>query len=76
MNQLSDRFTAAAALTIIQSLYRALKAVRKFFFLLKEKKNDRLPHEAFREKPPFFNVRAQIGREIMRSKEAQCNTKD
>ena len=24
----------------------------------------------------FFNVRAQIGREIMRSKEAQCNTKD
>ena len=24
----------------------------------------------------FFNVRAQIGREIMRSKEALCNTKD
>ena len=77
MNQLFDRFIAAAALNLIQSLYRALKAVRQFFFFfLRRKKNDRLSHEAFREKPPFFNVRAQIGREIMRRKGAQCNTKD
>ena len=79
MNQLFDRFIAAAALNLIQSLYRALKAERNFFFFffyLRRKKKDRLSHDAFREKPPFFNVRAQIGREIMRRKGAQCNTKD
>ena len=32
MNQLFDRFIAAAALNFIQSLYRALKAERNFFF--------------------------------------------
>ena len=68
MNQLFDRFIAAAALNLIQSLYRALKAVRIFF--LRRKKKDRLSYEAFREKPLFFNVRAQIGREIMRGKDA------
>ena len=52
MNQLFDRFIAAAAFILIQSLYRALKAVRNFFF--RGKKNDNLSHEAFREKPPFF----------------------
>ena len=36
MNQLFDRFIAAAAFILIQLLYRALKAVRNFFF--KEKK--------------------------------------
>ena len=29
-----------------------------------------------KKKPPFFNVRALITREIMRSKDAQCNTKE
>ena len=38
MNQLFDRFIAAAALNLIQSLYRALKAERNFFFFFKEKK--------------------------------------
>ena len=28
------------------------------------------------KKPPFFNVRALISREIMRSNDAQCNTKE
>jgi len=29
---------------------------------------------AVKKKPPFFNVRALITREIMRSRDAQCNT--
>jgi len=29
---------------------------------------------AAEKKPPFFNVRALITREIMRSRDAQCNT--
>ena len=31
---------------------------------------------AITKKPPFFNVRALVTREIMRSKDAQCNTKE
>ena len=41
--------------------------------------NDDLPlwrAPAIKKKPPFFNVRALIKREIMRSKDAQCNTKE
>ena len=29
---------------------------------------------AIKKKPPFFNVRALIMHEIMRSRDAQCNT--
>ena len=29
---------------------------------------------AVEKKPPFFNARALITREIMRSRDAQCNT--
>jgi len=29
---------------------------------------------AVKKKPPFFNARALITREIMRSRDAQCNT--
>ena len=29
---------------------------------------------ATKKKPPFFNARALMTREIMRSREAQCNT--
>ena len=29
---------------------------------------------AIKKKPPCFNVRALVTREIMRSKDAQCNT--
>ena len=29
---------------------------------------------AIKKKPPFFNVRALVTCEIMRSKDAQCNT--
>jgi len=32
------------------------------------------PGPAVSKKPPFFNGRALITREIMRSKDAQCNT--
>ena len=31
---------------------------------------------AIKKKPPCFNVRALITRDIMRSKDAQCNTKE
>ena len=31
---------------------------------------------AIKKRPPFFNVRGLIMREIMRSKDAQCNTKE
>ena len=43
------------------------------------RENDDLPlwrAPAIKKKPPFFNVRALITREIMRSKDAQCNTKE
>jgi len=39
--------------------------------------NDDLPlwqGPAVKKKPPFFNVHALIMREIMRSRDAQCNT--
>jgi len=41
------------------------------------RENDDLPlwrGAAVNKKPPFFNARALITREIMRSKDAQCNT--
>jgi len=41
------------------------------------RENDDLPlwrGPAVKKKPPFFNVRALITREIMRSRDAQCNT--
>ena len=41
--------------------------------------NDNLPlwrAPAIKKKPLFFNVRALITREIMHSKDAQCNTKE
>ena len=41
------------------------------------RENDDLPHwraPAIKKRPPFFNVRALITREILRSKDAQCNT--
>ena len=43
------------------------------------RENDDLPlwrAPAIKKQPPFFNVRALITREIMRSKDAQCNTKE
>ena len=30
---------------------------------------------AIKKKPPFYNARALVTREIIRSKDAQCNTK-
>jgi len=41
------------------------------------RENDDLPlwrGPAEKKKPPFFNARALIAREIMRSRDAQCNT--
>jgi len=41
------------------------------------RENDDLPlwrGQAVKKKPPFFNARALITREIMRSRDAQCNT--
>ena len=41
--------------------------------------NDDLPlwrAPAIKKKPPFFHVPALVTREIMRSKDAQCNTKE
>ena len=41
------------------------------------RENDDLPlwrGPAAKKKPPFFNARALIRREIMRSRDAQCNT--
>jgi len=41
--------------------------------------NDDLPlwrGPAAKKKPPIFNARALITREIMRSRDAQCNTGD
>jgi len=41
------------------------------------RENDDLPPwrgPALKKKPPFFNARALITREIMRSRDAQCNT--
>ena len=41
------------------------------------RENDDLPlwrGQAVKKKPPFFNARALITREIIRSKDAQCNT--
>jgi len=41
------------------------------------RENDDLPPwrgPAVKKKPPFFNARALITREIMRSGDAQCNT--
>jgi len=32
--------------------------------------------EVVKKKPPFFNARALITREIMRSRDAQCNTEE
>jgi len=43
------------------------------------RENDDLPlwgGPAVKKKPPFFNVRALITGEIMRSRDAQCNTGD
>ena len=43
------------------------------------RENDDLPlwrAPAIEKKPPFLIVRALITREIMRSKDAQCNTKE
>ena len=43
------------------------------------RENDDLPlwrAPAIKKKPPFLNVRALITREIMRSKDAQCNAKE
>ena len=43
------------------------------------RENDDLPlwrGPAVKKKPPFFNARALITREIMRSRDAQCNTGD
>ena len=42
------------------------------------RENDDLPLASFgrKEKASNFNVRALITREIMRSKDAQCSTKD
>jgi len=43
------------------------------------RENDDLPlwqGPAVKKKPPFFNVRALIMGEIMRSRDAQCNTGD
>ena len=41
--------------------------------------NDGLPlwrGPAVKKKPPFFEARALITREIMRSRDAQCNTEE
>ena len=41
------------------------------------RENDDLPlwrDPVVKKKPPFFNARALITREIMRSRDAQCNT--
>ena len=41
------------------------------------RENDDLPlwrGPAAKKRPPFFNARALITREIMRSRDAQCNT--
>ena len=41
------------------------------------RENDDLPvcgGPTAKKKPPFFNARALITREIMRSRDAQCNT--
>jgi len=41
------------------------------------RENDDLPlwqGPAVKKKPPFFNVRALITREIRRSRDVQCNT--
>ena len=41
------------------------------------RENDDLPlwrGPSVKKKPPFFNARALITREIMRSRDAQCNT--
>jgi len=38
------------------------------------RENDDLPLWAVKKKPPFFNARTLITREIMRSRDAQCNT--
>ena len=41
------------------------------------RENDDLPlsrASAIKKKPPVFNVRALVTRQIMRSKDAQCNT--
>jgi len=41
------------------------------------RENDDLPlwrGPAVKKKPPFFNARALITREIMRRRDAQCNT--
>ena len=43
------------------------------------RENDDLPlwrAPAIKKKPPFFNVCALVTRKIMRSKDAQCNTKE
>jgi len=42
------------------------------------RENDNLPlcSPAVKKKPPFFNARALITREIMGSRDMQCNTKD
>ena len=43
------------------------------------RENDDLPlwrGPAVKKKPPFFNARALITREIMRSRDAQCNTRE
>ena len=38
------------------------------------RENDDLPRPAVKKKPPFSNARALITRNIMRSRDAQCNT--
>jgi len=43
----------------------------------RSRENDDLPlwrGPAVKKTPPFFNARALITREIMRSRDAQCNT--
>ena len=43
------------------------------------RENDDLPlwqGPAVKKKPPFFNAHALITRKIMRSRDAQCNTRE
>ena len=54
-----------------------------YYSVQNNRKNDRSPYSRFtsrrsaaKKKLPFFNARALITREVMRSRDAQCNTRE
>ena len=71
--------TAFWSIFILQKKFNSIKEKKMIGHHTSLQENDNLPlwrALTIKKKPPFLNVRALITREIMRSKDAQCNNKE